>query len=70
MSPTARRRGWFLRELAHTLATRRAAADHAATAYERGWCDGPPHCYKPALDEAERLLNELGVEPPRVAVPK
>ena len=29
--------------------------------------DGPPHCYRPALDEAERLLNELGVEPPQLA---
>jgi len=40
------------------------AIKHAQTAYERAWCDGPPYCYKPALDEAKALLDELGVEPP------
>jgi len=44
-----------------------AAINHAQTAYERAWCDGPPHCYKPALDEAERLLKSLGAEPPRMS---
>jgi hypothetical protein len=29
---------------------------------ERAWCDGPPHCYKPALDAAERLIGELSTE--------
>jgi tetratricopeptide (TPR) repeat protein len=33
------------------------ACRHADIAKERAWCDGPPHCYKPALDEAERLLK-------------
>lgn len=42
------------------------AVEHATTAYERAWCDGPPHCYKPALDQAERLLKELDVEPPEM----
>jgi tetratricopeptide (TPR) repeat protein len=37
-----------------------AARDHANRAKERAWCDGPPHCYKPALDEAESILKELG----------
>ena len=37
------------------------------SAYERAWCDAPPHCYMPALDEAERLLKALGVEPPQLA---
>ena len=32
------------------------ARHHAETAKERAWCDGPPHCYKPALDEAEHLI--------------
>ena len=36
-----------------------SARTHAETAQERAQCDGPPHCYKPALDEAERLLAEL-----------
>jgi tetratricopeptide (TPR) repeat protein len=35
------------------------ARQHAEIAKERAWCDGPPHCYKPALDEAERLLEEI-----------
>lgn len=43
-----------------------AAVEHAMTGYERAWCDGPPHAYQPALDEAKRLLDELGVEPPEM----
>ena len=39
---------------------------HAEIAYERGWCDGPPYCYKPALDEAKEILKKLGVEPPKI----
>jgi tetratricopeptide (TPR) repeat protein len=35
------------------------ARKHAETARERAWCDGPPHCYKPALDEAEKMLATL-----------
>jgi tetratricopeptide (TPR) repeat protein len=34
-----------------------AAREHAEMAKEQAWCDGPPHCYQPALDEAERLLE-------------
>ena len=34
-----------------------AARKHAEIARERAWCDGPPHCYQPALDEAERLFD-------------
>ena len=30
---------------------------HAQKAYDYAWCDGPPFCYKPALDEAEELLG-------------
>jgi tetratricopeptide (TPR) repeat protein len=56
----------FLARLALEGGDREAAKTHAATAYERAWCDGPPHCYKPALEEAERLLGELGVVPPMV----
>ncbi|MFC2036759.1 restriction endonuclease [Chloroflexota bacterium] len=33
------------------------AREHAKIAKERAWCDAPPHCYMPALDEAERLLE-------------
>jgi len=57
----------FLATLAHEGGDCESAAEHARTAYERAWCDGPPHCYKPALDEAKRLLDELGVSPPDVS---
>ena len=33
------------------------ARQHAQIARERAECDGPPHCYQPALEEAERLLK-------------
>lgn len=33
---------------------------HAQKAYDYAWCDGPPFCYKPALDEAQRLLSGVG----------
>jgi hypothetical protein len=36
------------------------ARHRAELAKERAWCDGPPHCYQPALDEAEQLLEEIG----------
>jgi tetratricopeptide (TPR) repeat protein len=46
--------------LAHVRLDAGQAAEaqrHAEVARERAWCDGPPHCYKPALDEAESLLE-------------
>ena len=43
-----------------------AAIEHAQKAFDYAVCDGTPHVYKPALDEAERLLKALGVEPPEV----
>ncbi|MBI3913274.1 MAG: hypothetical protein HY327_03705 [Chloroflexi bacterium] len=48
----------FLARLALDAGNRAAARQHAEIAKERAWCDGPPHCYKPALDEAERMLKE------------
>ena len=44
---------------------RKGTEEHASIAYERAWCDGPPNCYKPALDEAMRSLDELGAPIPR-----
>lgn len=35
------------------------AREHAEQGKERAWCDGPPHCYKPALDEAESMLAKI-----------
>jgi hypothetical protein len=37
---------------------RAEAHRYAEIAEKRAWCDGPPHCYLPALDEAENLLSE------------
>ena len=31
---------------------------HAQTAFERAWCNGPPHCYKLALEEAKQLSSQ------------
>lgn len=45
---------------------RNSAVKHAQTGYKRAWCDGPPHCYKPALDEADRLLKELKAPKPKM----
>lgn len=47
------------------IGVRKGAEEHASIAYERAWCDGPPNCYKPALDEAKRSLDELGAPIPR-----
>ena len=55
----------FLAQLALDRADRTAAREHAEIARERGLCDepeprpkqSPVHCYKPALDEADRLLK-------------
>ena len=54
----------FLARLALDAGDRKAASEHTRMGYERAWCDGPPHCYKPALEEAARLLGELGEPPP------
>ncbi len=49
----------FLALLALDAGNRASARQHAEIAKERAWCDGPPHCYKPALDEAERILERM-----------
>jgi tetratricopeptide (TPR) repeat protein len=50
----------FLSRLALDEGDSETAKEHAEKGRERAWCDGPPHCYKPALEEAERLLAEAG----------
>lgn len=32
---------------------------HVEIAAERAYCDGPPHCHKKALDQANALLAQL-----------
>ncbi len=54
----------FLAALDQQEGDTESAIGHADTAYRRAWCDGPPHCYKPALDEAERLLKSLDADLP------
>ncbi len=49
----------FLARLDLDVGDLASARTHAQTAQERAQCDGPPHCYQPALDEAKRLLAEL-----------
>ena len=49
----------FLARLALDQAGRPKARRHAEIARERALCDGPPHCYQPALEQAERLLEQL-----------
>lgn len=49
----------FLGRVALEAGERGKASQHAEIARERAWCDGPPHCYRTALEEAERMLREL-----------
>lgn len=48
-----------LARLAIASHDRATAIRHAKIARERAWCDGPPHCYKPALDDADELIRSL-----------
>lgn len=48
----------FLAQLALDAGDKAAALRHAQIGRERAECDGKPHWYKPAVDEAERLLKE------------
>ena len=50
----------FLAQLALDAGDNATAIAQANIGKERAWCDGPTHSYKPALDEAERLLKESG----------
>ncbi len=49
----------FLARLALGAGQRAEAQRRAESAAERAYCDGPPHCYRPALEEAERVLTEV-----------
>lgn len=56
----------FLAQLEMEESHTGSAVEHALAAYERASCDGPPHCYKPALEQAAKLLETLGTKPPKV----
>ena len=51
--------GNFMARLALDGGNDDEARKEAEAARESAWCDGPPHCYRPALDEAEGLLDLL-----------
>ena len=48
----------FLARLALDSGKPAEARDHAQKAKDYAYCDGPPHYYKPAHEEAERLLAQ------------
>jgi len=50
----------FLAQLALDEKDYSTTRKHAKIAKERACCDGPPHYYKPAYEEAERLLKAAG----------
>jgi len=55
----------FLAALALERDDTATAARHAQAAYERAWCDGPPHWHKAVIDDAGRIMAQLGVPLPR-----
>lgn len=57
----------FLARLAADQGDGDGARQRARIAAKRAWCDGPPYAYQPAIDEAEKLLVELGGTLPQTA---
>ncbi|MBU0637229.1 MAG: hypothetical protein KKB50_00035 [Planctomycetes bacterium] len=51
----------LLARLALDSGDQAAGRRHAEAARERAWCDGPPNCYKLALEEAAGLRDEASV---------
>jgi len=49
----------FLARMAMDRGDRRVARREAEVAKERALCDGPPYCYRKALDEADAMLAEV-----------
>jgi hypothetical protein len=47
----------FMAEMAFAEGEMAKARKYAEMAKERAFCDGPPYCYKKALDEAEEKLK-------------
>ena len=53
----------FLARLAVESGDTQTAQASAEIAWNCADCDGEPYCYKPARDEADQMLVELGVKP-------
>ena len=49
----------FFARLTLESGDKKTCRKEAEVARERALCDGPGHSYKPALDEADRLLAQL-----------
>jgi hypothetical protein len=47
----------FMGEMAFAEGETAKARNYAEMAKERAFCNGPPYCYKKALDEAEEKLK-------------
>jgi tetratricopeptide (TPR) repeat protein len=54
----------LLAQLALDSGNRATAIHEAEIAKERAFCDGPPHYYKPAYDEAESILKRASGKAP------
>ena len=53
----------FLARLAVESGDKQTAQASAEISWNCADCDGEPYCYKPARDEADKILVELGVKP-------
>lgn len=45
---------------------KQTATKAATEAFQKAWCDGPPYAYHYGLQQAKRLLKELGAEEPKM----
>jgi hypothetical protein len=55
-----------LAELWLAIDDREQATKHALAAYRRAWADGEPYVYRYGLEKAGGLLEQLGVEVPKL----
>ncbi len=60
----------FMARLAQDAGDANNARKSAEMARDAAGCDGPPHCYQPALDEAEAILAELDGRTPERPEPE
>ena len=54
----------ILAQIEIVVGNKEAAITAATQAYQKAWCDGPPYAYHYGLENAKRLLKELGAEEP------
>ncbi|MEL7423063.1 MAG: DUF4062 domain-containing protein [Bacteroidota bacterium] len=56
----------ILAQIEITAGNKDAAITAATEAYQKAWCDGPPYAYHYGLQNAKRLLKELGAPEPEM----